>query len=114
MIRYEFNGTGMFHSLPLLEDCDMERADAEELEKIEYIFENELPHPDVEWDKNTKCWFKEEGDARFAFELESLQELFRIYLEYAGLGTLTIKEDDPVGDIIYEDAWQVVVRTVSS
>lgn len=31
LTRYEFDDVGMFHILSLLEDCDMERPDAEEL-----------------------------------------------------------------------------------
>lgn len=35
LLRFEFGGTGMFNALGLFAGCDMERRDAEELEKIE-------------------------------------------------------------------------------
>lgn len=110
LTRYEFSGTGIFHILPLLEDCDMEQKDAEELELIERIFEEALPHPEIEWNKDLQCWFTEQGKKRFEEELYMFLALVEKYLESPGLGTLEIRRDKPDENmIVYQDRWQVVI-----
>lgn len=110
LTRYEFSGTGIFHILPLLEDCDMEQRDAEELELIERIFEEALPHPEIEWNKDLQCWFTEQGKERFKEELETFLFLTEKYLESSGLGTLEVKKDNMNEQTtVYRDCWQVVI-----
>lgn len=112
LTRFEFGGTGMFHILNLLEDCDLENKDAEELERIEYIFEKDLPHPDINWSKDMHCWFTSEGVTRFRDELEAFAYLVYLYLEGAGFGTFDIRKGKPDGDIVYRDEYQVVVKSI--
>ena len=94
LTRYEFDDVGMFHILSLLEDCDMERPDAEELEGIEAVFEKELPHPNLSW----------------TTELQIFRDLVTKYLEEAGIGELYIRKEQPAGQIVYQDDWQIVIQ----
>ena len=100
-IRYEFGGTGIFHALDILFDCDMEQADAEDLERAEYILERDLPHPDIDW-KDTQsrftCWFTEKGVAAF---------------ESAGMGEMRIiQREIAEQSIVYRDDFQVVTTGI--
>lgn len=110
LTRYEFDDVGMFHILSLLEDCDMERPDAEELGGIEAVFEKELPHPNLAWTKDMQCWFTESGAARFRTELQIFMDLVTKYLEEAGIGELYIRKEQPAGQIVYQDDWQIVIQ----
>ena len=100
--RYEFSTFG------LLEDCDMERQDAEGFSRIENTFNTCLPIPDISWPKDASCWFTEEGDLYFREELNELVELVTKYLEDAGLGELRVIRKDIAGGILYADRLQVV------
>lgn len=110
-IRYEFDGTGIFHALKILYDCDMERADEEELEEAEYILNKDLVCPCIDWQKipDSRCWFSEDGVKAFKEELDTLMCLFHKYLEDAGIGELRIvRKKIPEQNIIYRDNFQVV------
>ena len=115
-IRYEFGGTGIFHALDILFDCDMEQADAEDLERAEYILERDLPHPDIDL-KDTQsrftCWFTEKGVAAFGEELDTMVYMYRKYLESAGMGEMRIiQREIAEQSIVYRDDFQVVTTGI--
>ena len=117
-IRYEFGGTGIFHALDILFDCDMEQADAEDLERAEYILERDLPHPDIDW-KDTQsrftCWFTEKGVAACREELDTMVYMYRKYLESAGMGEIRIiQREIAEQSIVYRDGFQVVTVGIDS
>ena len=107
LLRFEFGGTGMFNALGLFAGCDMERRDAEELEKIEDVFNRDLPCPDITPPKNTRFWFTSEGVAKFREELKSFMYLSSRYSEDARLGVLRVVAKNAADNIVYADRWQV-------
>lgn len=106
--RYEFGGTGIFHALNLLNDCDIERADKEDLIVAESIFDMLLPFPNVgNNEKKTICYFTEKGVSKFRKELDTILYMFSHYLEDAGCGEIDVIKKENL-HIVYEDEWQVV------
>lgn len=112
LTRYEFGGTGIFCAADLLFDCDMERADAEDLERAEYILDRDLPHPDIDKENTQskfRCWFTEKGIMAFREELGIIVYLYRKYPESAGMGEMRIiQREIAEHSIIYRDDFQVV------
>ncbi len=112
--RFEFGGVGLFHAEELIESCDLERADAEDLEWAETIFEQDLPIPDALYKDriNAISFFTDKGLETFDEPLDALHTLFVTYCEDAGLGEWVRKEFEiPENMIIYQDEHQFLVRT---
>lgn len=114
--RFEFGGTGIFHALDVLENCEMERADEEELYDAERELEEFLPIPDAisaEYNRGVKMifFFKQKGLEKFKEPLESLVFLFKQFPENDGLGELNEIELELPEDIIYyQDEYQAVAK----
>lgn len=116
LTRYEFGGTGIFHAIDLLYDCDMERADAEDLERSEYILDRDLQCPDIDWKdvrSEFRCWFTEKGITVFREELDIMAYLYRKYPESTGMGEMRIVQKEIAEQsIVYQDDFQVVTISI--
>ena len=104
--RFEFGDVGIFHAMDILEECEMEFSDQEDLEWAQRQFEEFLfcPRPSEPW----IFYFTEEGLEKFKEPLETILNLFKNAAEEAGLGTLNETEVDiPNTLICYNDRYQV-------
>ena len=112
--RFEFGNTGLFHALDLLDECDMERNDAEDYEYAKREFENDLDIPDIlnpKYNIKTQSFFTDLGLDAFKTPIDILCNLFIKYAENTGLGKLKeITKDITENTIIYKDDYQIIIQ----
>lgn len=109
LTRFEFCGTGIFHCLKMFDiECDMLVADEQDLFDAVEIFERDMPVPDIcTSNMKTKSYFKDFGLERFGEEIDTMLFYFREYLY--PFGAVNTEVIEYVGDILYQDDYQVVV-----
>lgn len=110
--RFEFGGTGIFHAIDLLYDCEMEVADEEEIQWAENYFDKYMPIPDEASNiTGTKSYFTNAGLKRFQKPLNILLDAFEYQAEEAGFGQLQeIKCNISTNDIVYRDKYQIITQ----
>ena len=91
----------------MIYDGKMERSDAELFQKINEWFEQNLPIPDVcqSGDQAVITYFKTESTEEMLARLEPAMELLEKYDH-----PYDIVYTNYVGDIVYEDKYQIAVR----
>lgn len=114
-IRYEFGGTGIFHALKMLDACDMDRDDANDLAWAEECFDRELHAIDPSKDIGSDCaltfFFTDKGKYDFKEQLDVIEYCFIQYLEDAGLGEFQqVDLDIDAANIIYQDEYQFAIK----
>ncbi len=108
-IRYEFGNVGIFHALEMLDACDMERNDAEDLYWAEEKMDRKLFAPSSASPRT--YFFTEKGDTDFSDALMIMERCFRKYLEDAGLGEFKkIKLNISPTDFVYQDEYQFAIK----
>ena len=113
--RYEFGNTGIFHALSLLDDCDMDRDDANDLAWAEECFDRELHAVDPSKEIGADCaltfFFTNKGVYDFKEQLDVMEYCFVQYLEDAGLGEFKqVDLDIDAGNIVYQDEHQFAIK----
>ena len=112
--RFEFGGTGIFHALNVLENCEMSLQDEMDYDWATTMLERDLQVPEILAPGNktkTRSYFTQEGMDAFKEEIDVLYNLFQNYAEGAGLGELEeIIKDIRPEDIIYRDEYQILTK----
>lgn len=107
--RFEFGGTGIFHSLDVIEDMIKTRADEEDLEWAQREFDEYLTVPNLPIGYRTESYFTEKGLAEFKEPLDIIINMY-YQAEDIGFGELTVVESDLNGrEVIYQDEHQIIV-----
>ena len=91
----------------MIYDGKMEKSDAELFEKINEWFEQNLPNPEVcqSGDQAVITYFKTESTKEMIAQLEPALELLEKYNH-----PYDIVHTNFVGNIVYEDEYQIAVR----
>ena len=109
LTRFEFQGTGIFHTLDVLEGLDLDKPDEEDLVWAERWFDEFLPVPIMPEGTRTESYFTEKGLHTFKEPLDVLISLYRI-AEDIGFGELRIIEKWLTNEeVYYEDENQMVL-----
>ena len=111
--RYEFDGTGIFHAIDLLESCQMGKKDVNLLEETVKTFNQKLPLPSIFKDNKKihfMSFFTEYALVDFAILLKNLSDLFIKYCETAGFGEINkTVYYIPKNMIEYQDNYQILI-----
>lgn len=76
--------------------------------ELVYPFEDELPNPDIRFDQNGNfCFFTEFGNKTF---IKDLERIIKTANNKGIRCKVYICNDDNIGDIVYKDDYQVIVR----
>lgn len=111
LTRFSFGETGIFHALPLLEDC-LEPADYEDMKWAERQFDKLLTIPEIVEKEKTSSFFTPKGIQKFQEPLEILRDLF-YQIEEFGIGTFEqkiVNYKEVKNLVIYEDEFQVILK----
>lgn len=110
LIRYEFNGEGLFNALDYLYSADMTKDDEIEFNKADDYFEYNLkPIKNVDLSKWYKCYFTEVGFNKFRPYITIMNNLFEKYVDELGIGELIKLEVPDDISVIYKDEYQVAI-----
>ncbi len=113
LIRYTFNGEGIFRAMQLFDKADMTVADEQDLYDAERPFEEYMSVPDVcTIMGDTKSYFTEKGEKFFLDSLETISFYFENY--FGDLGKVEKEVIRHSGEVLYQDCYQVVLPSVAA
>jgi len=111
IIRYEYNGDGLFTAFDYLYDVDMNHDDANDFSYAENYFENNLPTvTGIDLSKYFKFYFTEAGVKKFSKPLSIISNLFKLYVdEPNSLNIISLDVPDNIR-YVYKDMYQIVIQ----